>query len=150
MSAKLASSDFLRDRNPSSPPILITINKVENLTSDLIPPAEQWMLMARLQGSLNLVSVRNQKNISFQVPPEYGPLIRDAGYNEPLPHSPMFTHTMTATYRSATRTKREDGFVVGRVDLYQMQYRIFDVTTRALVWNDEFAYKREALGRAQD
>lgn len=146
MSASLAASDFLRDRTANSPPITITIDKVENLTSDLLPPAEQWMLMARLQGSLPLVDLRRTKNITFQVPPERGPLILDAGYQGQLNLSPIHTHTMTAVFRSATRVAREEGRVAGRVDLYRMEYKIFDITHRDVQWTDEFMFKREAIG----
>ena len=60
MVASLAGSDFLRNRTADSPPIVIVTNKVENLTDDVIPISEQWMLVARLQSEYEAARARLQ------------------------------------------------------------------------------------------
>ena len=150
MAASLAGSDFLRDRNPDSPPIVVTINKVENLTSDIIPPAEQWMLMARLQGSLPIRQLSRDKNIRFQIPPERRPLIARTGHALTPEQEQVYepTHVMKAIYRSSTRTVRQKGGgpIDRRQDYYTLTYQISDTGGRQIVWEDSFEFKREAAG----
>ena len=152
MVASLANSDFLRDRTPDSPRIYITTNKVENLTNDLIPVAEQWMLIARVQGALPTRQLAEQKNIRFQIPPEEVQVLRQAGFEASINSGPATTHVMTAVFRSAPRLAREtgSGFVGGRTDYYYLEYSITDVVSREIVWNDAFEFKREARGLAID
>jgi hypothetical protein len=155
MVASLSASDFLRDRTPTSPPIIITIDKVENLTSDIIPPGEQWMLMARLQGALPVRELGRTKNIRFQIPPERRLLTQEGGYRgdftDPAAETPP-THVMKALFRSSTRTGRtkSQGLVNDRLDYYTMQYVIESLQTREIVWTDSFEFKRQATGLAID
>ncbi len=148
MAHGLAASPFLRDRDASAPPIVIVTQKVENLTSDVIPPREQWMIVARLQGSLPVIELGRQKNIRFIVPPEHHDMLREAGYDGELGRGLAPTHVMTATFRSSTRTVRpEDGGPVQRrQEYYTFEYRITELETRQLVWTDSFEFKREAVG----
>ena len=150
MANSLAGSAFLADRGPDSPPIIVTINKVENLTSDIIPPAEQWMLMARLQGSVPIQHLSRQKNIRFQIPPERRELLASHGAVLAPDQDPAYlpTHVMKAIYRSSTRTVRddEDGLIDRRQDYYTLQYQISGIETRQIVWEDSFEFKREAAG----
>lgn len=155
MVTSLAASDFLRDRTPDSPLAIITINKVENLTSDPIPPGEQWMLMARLQGALPIRELGQRKNIRFQIPPKRQLLASEGGYRgdftDPAARTPA-THVMKATFRSSTRVARtkSHSLVNDRVDYYTMQYVIESIQTREIVWTDSFEFKRQARGLAID
>ncbi len=155
MVSSLAASDFLRDRTPDSPLAIITINKVENLTSDPIPPGEQWMLMARLQGALPIRELGKRKNIRFQIPPERQLLASEGGYRgdftDPTAQTPA-THVMKATFRSSTRVARtkSHSLVNDRVDYYTMQYVIESIQTREIVWTYSFEFKRQARGLAID
>jgi hypothetical protein len=149
MAASLAASSFLADRAPDSPPIVVTINKVENLTSDIIPPAEQWMTMARLQGSLPIRQLSRDRNIRFQIPPERRRLVEGAGGRVPPEQQQQYvpTHVMTALFRSSTRTGRDGkGHVDVRQDYYLLQYQITELQSRQIVWEDAFEFKREASG----
>lgn len=152
MVASLADSAFLRDRGPDSPRIYITTNKVENLTNDLIPVAEQWMLIARVQGALPTRQLAEQKNIRFQIPPEEVQMLRQAGFDASINSGPATTHVMTAVFRSAPRLARglNSGLVDGRTDYYYLEYSITDVVSREVVWTDAFEFKREARGLAID
>ncbi|MCX5658448.1 MAG: hypothetical protein NTW19_01845 [Planctomycetota bacterium] len=151
MVASLGKSAFLADRTPASEPVYIVINKVQNLTTDLIPDAEQWMLVARVQGSLPMQELRKQKNIHFLIPPERQPMLRDAGYKEELPTGPEATHTMAAVFRAAPRTVTNDEHYVGRrQDYYLLQYSVTSIRSREVVWTDQFEFKREAKGLTID
>ncbi len=149
MTRSLGASRLLAERGPDSPRMVIVINKVENLTTDLIPPAEQWMLMARLRGAMPIGELSERKNIVFQVEPERWQLVRDAGFDGSLGETHRPTHVMSATVRSArreARSDREHGAVVAVTDYYLLQYELIDLHTRQIEWTDEFEFKRQARG----
>lgn len=153
MVAKLSSSEFLADRDATSEPVVIVINKVENLTSDIIPVPEQWALMWKVQSAMPVVNLKKTKNVSFMLPPERMKLIAqkraDAG-ELPLP-SAAPTHEMAATFRSITRRKMEPGQAANqRMEFYGMEYRIENLASRELVWLELFEFKRLANGTIID
>src|SRR6185295_14329622 len=82
MAAKLAASDFLRSRTPDSERIVIAINKVENLTSDIIPESDQWWMMARVRDAQGIRTLSEQKNIRVVIPAEF---LRKAKKSKELP-----------------------------------------------------------------
>lgn len=146
MASQLGSSDFLRDRAPDSPPIVVAIDKVQNLTSDLIPEGQQWYLVSRVRDQLDVGTLRKTKNIRFVIPKEFldkakvaGTIEGDAG----LQRAP--THQMSATFRSVTRAAGKD-----RTDAYLCEYRITEIGSGALAWTGEYEFKRTAFGRAYD
>lgn len=152
MASRLAGSDFLRDRTSQSPPITVVINKVENLTYDVIPPAEQWMLMARVRASLPIQTVGRQKNVFFQITPERVAALREMGFEVDQEPAPPATHLMTATFRSSERI---GGGKAGepanvREDYYYLEYRIVELASGRVVWSDAFEFKRQAKGRLID
>ena len=125
MAQSLGQSRLLVSRDPGSPRMVIVINKVQNLTTDLISPSEQWMLMARLRGALPIQELSTRKNIVFQVESERWALVRQAGFDGELGDSQSPTHVMSAVFRSARREVRdpqEHGAVVAVTDFYHMQY----------------------------
>jgi hypothetical protein len=152
--SQLASSDFLRDRGPESPPIIVTTERVRNLTTDLMPVAEQWMLVNRVQTSLPLLELAKQKNVRFQIPPERVELLRAKGFEVGGRGTPGYrapTHVMTAEFRSATRVGRLQGRLSDvRAEYYDMEFQIFDVNTRELAWSGACAFHREARGKLID
>jgi len=152
MASSLAGSDFLRDRTPQSPPIVVVINKVENLTYDVIPPAEEWMLMARVRASLPIQTVGQQKNVVFQITPERVAALRETGFEVDSQPAPPATHLMAATFRSAERiTGTKEGEPANRrEDYYYLEYRIVELASGQMVWSDAFEFKRQAKGRLID
>lgn len=146
MAQKLGASPFLAERTPESPRVVIAINKVENLTSDLIPESEEWMLMERVRGSLPIVDLGKQKNAAFVIPAEH---LRSGRARGNLPRGFAMerqpTHEMTATFHSGTRDKGK-----ARTDAYLIEYRITDLSSGALVWDETFEFKRVAAGLAYD
>ncbi|MBI1337284.1 MAG: hypothetical protein GC164_10025 [Phycisphaera sp.] len=149
--AKLAASDFLTSRDANSPPIIISINKAENRSSDVIPTAEQWMIMYRIKSSIPVMDLKRTRNISFQLPPERQAELRKAGNIPDEPASVMPTHTMSATFFSSTRVARnKEGYVNDRADLYYIRCKIVDLRTREEVWDDSVDLKRQAKGMLID
>jgi hypothetical protein len=146
MAAKLAASDFLRSRTPDSERIVIAINKVENLTSDIIPESDQWWMMAHVRDAQGIRTLSEQKNIRVVIPAE---ILRKAKKSKELPEEAALarspTHEMSATFRSATRNKRLD-----RTDAYLCEYRITSIKDGSLEWADSFEFKKVAFGRSYD
>lgn len=148
MSASLGRSPFLMHRSPESEQAVVVIRKVENLTSDIIPVPEQWMTMARIQGSMPMRALRDTKNIVFVLPPERVRLAQEAGQRFSDTGSGLKpTHTLGAVFRSSTRAHRNsDGFVDSRVDLYMLSFELAEIESREVVWTDSFDFKRVAVG----
>ena len=148
---QLAESDFLLDRTDTSEPIRIMINKVVNLTGDVITPAEQWMLMARVRDRLARSATLRRKNVSFQIEPEQQLLVRAAGFEGDFGPTEPPTHVMSAVFRSAARTGADEQAPVDRrLDYYYLEYRIMRIFDNELVWTGQVEFKREALGLTID
>ncbi len=142
----LVDKGLLASRGPDSPPIVIAVQKVVNLTSDVMSEATKWYLMARVVNSQPLRSLRATKNVYFTIAAEHLREARKRGSVETgfaeLRHP---THAMTATFHSVTRSTG-----VERTDLYYCQYEITDLLTGETVWSDKVEFKRIAHGRTWD
>lgn len=146
MADKLRASDLLRERTPDSPRMVIAVQKVENLTMDLIPEPDRWYLVDRVLSSFSLTELSRDKNIAFVIPAEKLAAARSRGtLDADFAAKRNPTHEMTATFRSVTRAAG-----LNRTDLYLCEYRITDLASGALAWSDNFEFKRAALGRAYD
>ena len=152
MVQSLAASDFLKERRPDSSEAWVVINKVENLTTDIIPVSEQWMLVARLQTAVPVKQLADTKNIRFQITPERHAMLREAGFTDELITPPTVTHTLQAVFMSAPRAARsgQGGQLTARSDFYYLEYSLLELQSREVVWTDTFEIKREARGLAID
>lgn len=144
MQSSLAKSDFFAQRSPNSAPAAIVINRVENLTSDVISRAEQWELVAQLRAALPIQRLAERKNITFLIAPRQHVILRQAGFLGDLGPTTPATHVMSATFRSTRRAG------LSRADYYYLEYRITDRRTRQVVWTDSFEIKREVVGLVID
>lgn len=151
MAAQLSASEFLGARTAESEPIVIAIDKVQNLTSDIIPEGQQWWMMAAVRDRLNVNALRRERNVRFVIPAAHLRAGMERGNLEDGVASRAPTHQMSATFHSATRTSRGTrGGPAARTDAYLCEYRITDLSTGELKWTGEFEFKREAFGRAYD
>jgi len=142
----LVDKGFLAARRPDSPPIVVAVQKVVNLTSDIMTEPTKWYLMARVVNSRALRSLRATKNVRFTIPAEHLEEARKRGWVGPgFAQERHPTHAMTATFRSVTRSTGVD-----RTDLYYCQYEITDLRTGEVVWSDKVEFKRIAHGRTWD
>lgn len=148
----LADSNVLRERTPDSPQMILMINKVTNLTSDIITPAEQWMLVARVRDTL-VNRFAKEKNIRMVITPEKHNLLRQAGYSGDLTGAELnATHVMRARFMSARRggVRGKDEVTDIRADYYYLAYELMTIETHELLWSDRFEFKREAVGQLVD
>lgn len=144
MAAQLSGSDFLKDRGPDSEPIVVAIDKVQNLTSDIIPEGQQWWMVSRVRDKLNVSALRQQRNVRFVIPQQF---LREGMERGNLDGGGTRTptHEMSATFRSLTRAAGKD-----RTDAYVCEYRLTQIGSGELKWTGEFAFKRVASGRSYD
>lgn len=144
MAGKLRTSRFLAGRGPDSPPLIIAVHKVENLSSDIISQAEQWYMVQKVKNSLPLAALSREKNIVFTMPAEHVRGARERGtVAQDFAKQRKPTHVMSATILSATRAAGRD-----RTDLYYCEYAITDLSTGEIVWADKFEFKRLAHGKS--
>lgn len=143
---KLSDSDWLRGRTSGSPRVVIAIQKVENLSSDVIPEPDRWYIMTRLRASRPLEAYRRLYNVAFVIPAEH--LAASSAQSEAereIGAGRRPTHELTATFRSATRSAGLD-----RTDAYQCECRVTDLASGELVWTDTVEFKKTAFGKAYD
>lgn len=152
MAESLLHSDALAARGPGSPPWVVSMEKVRNLTSDVMTDSEQWMIMARLRATTPLRALWDEKNVRFVLPPEAATRLNDElvesgtlAEGDPQPARRTPTHMLTATFRSVTRATAE-----ARTDLYYCEFQLLDLNTGEPIWSDRFEFKRQALGHVWD
>lgn len=152
MAASLAASDFLNERTADSPRIVLVTNQVRNLTDNIMTTTERWMLIARLQSTMPIRTMADQKNIVFVLPPERLADLRRNGFDRELPVGLEPTHVMTATFYSSQRAAREGGDKITSVksNFYYLEYSITAVDSREILWSDAFEFGREARGNIID
>ncbi len=146
MAGKLSTASFMQGRTAESPPMIVAITKVENLTTDIIPPSEQWYMMAKVRDSLPIADLRATRRLYFVIPVEH---LREGQERGNLPaefgatRAP--THEMAATFHSARRAAGVD-----QTDAYLCEYRVTEIATGELVWSDTVQFKRSAAGKSYD
>lgn len=147
MAQSLLRSDAFAQRGSDSEPWVISIQKVTNLTSDVMPQREQWSIMAQLRGAAPIASLWHEKHVAFVLPAERVVELRRSGveYGEAFGAGREPTHVMTATFRSATRAQDKH-----RTELYYTEFEIIDLRTGGPVWHDRFEFKRAARGKLWD
>ncbi len=150
MAQSLARSDALRDRTPASESWVISIDRVQNLTKDIITESERWYVIQRLRSSLPIRAMSQQKNIVFVIPRERLDAIRN-NPNIDVSDDPAFgdrrtpTHQMTAKFIGSERAD-----ATHRTDTYYCEFEMMNLATGVPEWTDRFEYKRQATGHVWD
>lgn len=146
LAQKLRESEWLAERTPDSPRMVVAIHKVENLTTDIIPESEQWYIMSRIRDAESIRVLSDQKNVRFVIPAEF---LRRAVRAKALPEEAAMarnpTHEMSATFRSAVRAAGLD-----RTDAYLCECRVTSLADGGLAWVDSVEFKKVAFGRSYD
>lgn len=146
VAAQLTASAALADRRPENPVWIVAIDRVENLSSDVIPVSEQWWLMAKLRASLPMRTLSQAKAVRFVIPAEHLKEVRarDPELAEAAPERAP-THRMGAVFRSVTRMGEN-----GRTDLYRVDFDLVNLSDGELEWSGSYEFKRLAFGRSWD
>ncbi|MFO0830592.1 MAG: hypothetical protein U0637_01990 [Phycisphaerales bacterium] len=146
LAQKLRDSDFMKLRTADSPAAVITWDRVENLTMDIITPGEQWSMMQRVRDSAGLVQLGKDKAFTLVIPAALkAEGEQRGGFERGFGAGRAPTHRMDATMRSATRSATSH-----RTDTYLCDFRVTELATGALLWSDTVALKRAAAGLSFD
>jgi hypothetical protein len=149
MAASLQQSHAIAGRSPDSEPWVVTIQRVTNLSMDVVPERELWATMARIRGAQPITALNDTRNIGFVLPAEQVTALRESGdlieTRQGFGTGREPTHVMTGTIRSAVRAQ-----LTQRTDVYFMDFEIIDLRTGVPIWNDVFEFKREARGSIRD
>lgn len=150
---QLADSRFLAERSPDSPEARLVLRRVENLSTDRIPVAEQWSLAARAIGDPGMQELLRSKHITLQLPPEKIALLERGGLDFPdLEPESWPTHLLTSQIASGTRagslTGGRDADI--RKEYYLISFDIEDLQQRELLWQGSAELAREAEGTVVD
>jgi len=149
MSQSLRHSDAIEERSAASEPMVISFDKVRNLSSEIMPQGEQWGIIAMVRSAQPIKQLWDDKRIVFVIPAQYAIDQRDTidaeRADKGFGTERAVTHTITATFRSVTRAQ-----VDRRVDVYACQFEMIDLRSGTTVWIDEFNFQREAMGDVRD
>lgn len=145
--ASLAQNSLIAERDATSPPWEIAIQKVENrMEGEIMSEGTKWYLMYKLRSGVALTDLARAKALKFTIPAEKlqaakrkGTVDMDAASGR----SP--THVLSATFRSVVRSTGTD-----RTDDYFCEFHLTDLRDGTLVWTDSVSFKRAAAGRAWD
>ena len=151
MAQSLRQSDAFAERSPESEPMIVSFDKVLNLSSEIMTRGEQWGVVAMIRGAQPINSLWNDKRVAFVIPAQYAIDQRgtlnaeraDKGFGSER----EVTHTITSTFRSVTRVGDQGK---GRTDVYACEFQMLDLNTNEPVWLDTFEFKRTATGSVRD
>ncbi len=150
MAQSMMASDALTARGPDDTPWVVSIDKVLNLSDDVMTENEQWSIIAQVRGAEPMRVLWDEKAVRFVLPAVHDVHAIPCG-NNPNEFPYFFgserrpTHTMTATFRSVTRAQAKM-----RSDLYYCQFDLLNLGTGEPVWSDRFEFKRQAKGHVWD
>jgi hypothetical protein len=148
MAQSLNGAQRIKERGPDSEPWAIVVDRVRNLTTDVMTPAEQWAIMHRIQDSQPMQRLWDEKRIRFLLPAAKIKTLRQrgvAGVESVASDRPQPTHSLTAVFRSAMRAEPR-----ARTDMYYCQFSLMDLRSGQAVWADRVAFKRQARGHIWD
>lgn len=148
MAKSLQACPAIQKRVGTDVPWTVSVQKVTNLSSDILTPGEQWFAVKRVQASAPIQKMWESHAIKFMLNADEAALQTgrqpeefDANFSKDR----KVTHVITATYRSATRSQAD-----ARTDLYVCIFEMKDLATGQSVWSDEFTLKRQAFGSLRD
>ncbi len=149
MARSLLTSDALAQRGPDTEPWVVSIDKVLNLSDEVMTTNEQWAIMAQVRGAAPITALWDEKAVRFVIPPQRVLELRNSEYGsdfgDGFASDRRVTHTMTATFHSVTRAQAKQ-----RSDLYYCQFDLLEFSTGETVWSDKFEFKRQAKGHVWD
>ena len=151
MAQSLRQSDAIAERSPDSEPWVVSFEKVQNLSSEIMTRGEQWYVVAQVRNAQPINTMWDDKRIAFVIPAQHAIGQRgtldaeraDKGFSSDR----GVTHTITATFRSITRA---GGDGQARTDLYACEFQMLELNTNVPVWLDTFEFKRSAKGSIRD
>jgi hypothetical protein len=152
MAESFAHTPAIANRTPQSPPMVISMYRVQNHTNQIIPDREKWLYLARLRASLAQSSISKERNLVWIIPPERWPMVaRELNVSaEPYGLRMNPTDLLTAEFYALTNTSGK-----GRSDAYFCSYQLLELTdaqasSGRIIWEDKWEVKRAITGKTYD
>jgi hypothetical protein len=145
MAESFAADQVMRERTPQSRQWIVSIDRMHNLTNQVIPEREKWLYIARLRAVLQQSEIARQRNIIWVIPPERWPLVQEELGDAPHELRRTPTHEMTAEFGALTNTSGK-----GRSDAYVCEYQLVDIVDGRIIWSDIWEVKRSVSGKTYD
>ena len=133
MAQSLAASAALTSGTTTASRGVVTLDRVENRTEHLMPPTERWAIMARFRALLT-ASALGEK-VTFVLPHNEWRDLEPAQARAAARLKP--THALRATFWSDTRSSPTH-----RTDAYLCTFRLSDLNSGAILWEDAFELER--------
>jgi hypothetical protein len=145
MAQSFSAHEAIASRRPESERWVISMNRIENHTNQIIPDREKWLYVARLRALLDRGALARSKNLTWIIPPERWSMLQDELGPEPAALRLLPTHQLTGEFTALTSTSGH-----GRSDAYLAEYHLFDLVDGRLIWSDHWEVKRAISGRTYD
>lgn len=145
MAESFARDPVMSRRTPRDSPWVISIDRVHNITNQIIPEREKWLYTARLRAQLQQSEIARQRNIVWVIPPERWPMVQEELGQAPPELRRKPTHELTAEFGALTNTSGK-----GRSDMYLCEYQLVDLADGRIVWDDKWEVKRAVSGKTYD
>ncbi len=138
MAESLLASPEIASRDGEAVPWIISVDRVMNLSSDVVPHRELWVFMGRLRGLLNQSDLAG-RNITFVLSPEQAAALNQRN-SDPTNQRATPTHALAATFHSLTLDDRS-----ARSDTYVCVFNLIELTTDRVLWEDRYEVKRTVM-----
>lgn len=145
MAESFASDEGMRERSSQSSQWIVSIDRMHNLTNQVIPEREKWLYIARLRAVLQQSPIARERNIIWVIPPERWHIVQAELGDAPHELRRTPTHEMTAEFGALTNTSGK-----GRSDAYLCEYQLIDMHDGRIVWSDSWEVKRSVSGKTYD
>ncbi|MHB1156833.1 MAG: hypothetical protein ACYC26_08340 [Phycisphaerales bacterium] len=131
MAESLLINPAIASRTANDEPWVITLDRVTNDTSDIIPEGEKWAYMARLRALLSRSPALNAHALRFVLPSAHAQSLDEPGRRL----TP--THALAATFYTADNYSRQ-----ARSAMYLCAFELLDLRSDKIIWEDRYELKR--------
>ncbi|MFA7236453.1 MAG: hypothetical protein WC058_06285 [Phycisphaeraceae bacterium] len=131
MAESLLGNPAIASRQADDEPWVITLDRVTNDTSDIIPEGEKRAYMARLRALLAQSPALNAHALKFVLP-----LAHAQSLDEPNRRLTP-THALAATFHTADNYSRQ-----ARSAMYVCAFELLDLRSDQIIWEDRYELKR--------
>lgn len=144
MVESLLTSPAIAGRTADSGRWVIAMDRVTNRTNEVIPLRERWAFMNRLRALLNESESMRDRNLAFVLSAEAADALNQRQW-EVAGRRAQPTHALAATFYALTGFAHE-----GRTDAYFCGFRLADLRSDELVWEDRYEVKRSVMRNKLD
>jgi hypothetical protein len=145
MAQSFSLDEDIAGRDGDSESWVVSMNRIENHTNQIIPEREKWLYVARLRALLDRSTLSRERNLTWIIPPGRWAMLQDELGPAPATLRLQPTHQLTGEFTALTNTSGQ-----GRSDSYLAEYHLFSLDDGRMIWSDHWEAKRTVSGRTYD